>query len=151
MKRLTLRDKLDCPYCGFPYGEEEMEKKIWGLFKCERCFKKIRVAIIEGSIKLQKRLCRMKYYPMLLAEMSDHKYMDSIIKQCIFTYAKQYDQQTKHTFFTDGKRIWVRNSRAMFFKMCDVAGIPSLNVRSYFKKHGGLADNRTIKKYINDD
>ena len=149
-KYRLLADKLDCPYCKYPYGEEEMEAKIWHLFKCDRCEKKIRVALIKGRIILQKRLERMNYFNLMLKERQDHKYMqDYVLKESIVHGAKGYNKELRELFFKSGKTLWVRKSRAMFFEMCNTVGIPNKNIISFFKLNDGKIDNRTINSYIN--
>lgn len=145
-----LPDALDCPYCKYPYGEEEMEAKIWGLFRCDSCNKKIRVALLKGRIVLQKRLERMVYFDKLLREQEDHKYMrDFVLKKSIFSATKDYNSQLKELFFTSGKTLWVREAREIFYTMCATIDIPNKHIVSFFEKNGGKTDYRTINSYLN--
>lgn len=140
-------DRLDCPFCGYPYGEEEMEAKIWKNFKCEKCYKKIKVFYRNGLIKLGKRECRMVYYTKMLEQQKDFKYMYSILKSCIFHTTKSYDRQQEQVFFKSGGLYWVCEARRMFCEECNVVSISHNVIIAFFKANEGKIDARTIKLY----
>lgn len=141
-------DKLDCPFCGYPYGEEQMEAMIWKNFKCEKCYKKIKVFYRNGLIKLGKRECRMVYYTKMLEQQKDFKYMYNIIKPCIFYATKSYDRQQEKVFFKSGAIPWVGQARRKFCEECNIVSIPSYTIVAFFKENGGRIDARTIKTYL---
>jgi hypothetical protein len=143
-------DKLDCPYCNYPYGEEEMEAMIWKSFKCEKCFKKIKVRPKNGYIYLTKRECRMAYYYKMLEQEKDFKYMYSVIKPSIFSAIKLYDRKAEKEFFTSGRVPWVMEARKNFIQECNVVSIPNSTIVSFFEANGGKLDIRTIKQYLKD-
>lgn len=142
-------DKLDCPFCLYPYGEEEMEAMINKSFKCNSCQKKIQVKTNnKGYIILRKRTSRMVYYAKILEQKKDFTYMYSILKSCIFFAAKQYDRKIEAVFFASGRKDWVMNARKDFCKECDMVSISHSNIVAFFEKNGGKMDTRTIKSYV---
>ncbi len=143
-------DKLDCPYCGFPYGEEEMEAIIWKSFKCEKCDKKIKVRPKNGFIHLVKRECRMAYYYKKLEQEKDFKYMYGVLKPAIFSSAKKYDRKLEKIFFLSGRSDWVRLARKEFCQECEMVSITHPTIIAFFKENGGKMDSRTIKSYLNN-
>ncbi len=142
-------DKLDCPFCRFPYGEEEMEAMINKSFKCDNCYKKIVVKTNnKGYIQLEKRTTRMAYYTKMVEQEKDFKYMYCILKPCIFFAAKQYDRKIEKAFFLSGRKGWVMNARKDFCNECDMVSIPHPTIVAFFEKNGGKMDTRTIKTYL---
>ena len=141
-------DKLDCPFCGYPYGEEEMEAMIWKNFKCEKCYKKIKVFFRNGLIKLGKRECRMVYYTRMIEQQKDFKYMYSIIKPCIFSVTKSYDRQQEKIFFKSGAIPWVGQARKKLCEECNNVSIPPPSIVEFFKANGGKHHARTEKTYL---
>lgn len=142
-------DRLDCPFCLYPYGEEDMEAMIYKSFKCENCDKKIVVKPAKnGTIHLEKRTSRMVYYTKMVEQEKDFNYMFSILKPCIFFAAKQYDRKIEKTFFLSGRKEWVMNARRQFCIDCDMVRIPHPTIVAFFEKNGGKMDTRTIKSYL---
>ena len=145
-------DKLDCPFCLYPYGEEEMEAMINKSFKCENCYKKIVVKTNDkGYIVLEKRLSRMVYYTRMVEQEKDFKYMYSILKPCIFFAAKQYDRKIEKAFFLSSRKVWVMNARRDFCRECNMVSIPNPTIVAFFEKNGGKIDYRTIQSYLNNE
>ena len=141
-------DKLDCPFCGYPYGEEEMEAMIWKNFKCEKCYKKIKVFFRNGLIKLGKRECRMVYYTRMIEQQKDFKYMYSIIKPCIFSVTKSYDRQQEKIFFKSGAIPWVGQARKKLCEECNIVSIPPSSIVAFFKANGGKIAATKVKIYL---
>lgn len=141
------KDKLDCPICKYLYDEEVIEINLGKKFNCESCnveiFSRLRKdgSIFVDTMNLNKTFRSKR-------EKDTKKFLDRIIKICIWEERKEYSSRLLEEFITGYNKGWIKRARMRMGQRCQTADINPPSVKRYFQSNGGDMDIRIIKYYI---
>lgn len=145
-------DELDCPHCGYPYSEEELELMISKTKSCDSCEKRFSIELKDGYIRLKKRNTPDKQKKNELNEKIEHQYIDNtLLIKAIIIEKKTYTKALRNEFFQRPHLWWVSRARKFVVQNCRMMGIRVSSIERYFKNNNSKIDWRTIKTYENEN